>query len=91
MKMVLSPEAIRSARDRAGLSLRAAAREIPASKSSIVNWEAGETRPGADLLGRMAAVYGVDVGEFFIAHDAKANGYLAASTPPAVEAAGTRE
>lgn len=71
MGMVLSPDRIREARKQADLSLREAARRIPASKTSLVNAEAGVTVPGGDLLGRMASTFGVPV-DFFFTHAAEA-------------------
>lgn len=50
------------------MSLSQAAAAIPAARSGIAAYEAGDTVPGGDLLGRMAAAYGVEVGFFFV-HD----------------------
>lgn len=63
---VISPTRIRQARLQAGLTLQRASQEIPAAQGGLVNYETGRSKPGADLIGRMAAAYGVTPGYFFI-------------------------
>jgi transcriptional regulator with XRE-family HTH domain len=65
----LAPHRIREARQRAGLSLSQAAAAIPASRSGVAAWEAGVTVPRGNTVARIAAVYGVDPGFFFVRTD----------------------
>lgn len=51
---------IRKAREHAGLSQQQLADRLSVTRTSIVNWERGHTRPLRVLLGLLAAETGVD-------------------------------
>lgn len=52
-------------RERRGLPLPRAAREIGISKSALFNTEQGFTNPTIELLWRVATFYGVDLSTLF--------------------------
>jgi transcriptional regulator with XRE-family HTH domain len=56
---------LRAARQRAGIRREAAALAVGRSYSSITLYERGEVLPPADVICRMAALYGVELAEFF--------------------------
>lgn len=65
MLVVLNSGAIRAARLASNKTLRAAAAALGVSKTTLVNTETGASKPGSELLGRMAQLYGVDMDSFF--------------------------
>jgi transcriptional regulator with XRE-family HTH domain len=91
MMLVLDHGRLAEARVAAGLSLREAARRLNVSKTTVVNAEQGHTSPSADLLGAMAALYGVSVDEFYRhGTDASRSAKSAPEDHPGRTAAGTR-
>lgn len=55
----------RRARERAGLSQAAAARQLGVSAGCVAQWELGYTQPRAKLLPRVAEVYDCTLAELF--------------------------
>lgn len=66
---VFSGKELRKARLAAGYTQREAARVLDVSRTTLFNAETGESTPGADLLARIAHLYGVEIGSLF-AHEA---------------------
>lgn len=66
MPLTFSPERAKEARKRADLGQRQAARLLGLARQTILNAENGDSTPGGDTLARMADLYGVEVGFFFI-------------------------
>ncbi|HEU4543320.1 MAG TPA: helix-turn-helix domain-containing protein [Jiangellaceae bacterium] len=61
---------IRKAREHAGLSQQQLADRLSVTRTSVVNWERGHTRPLRVLLGLLAAETGVDP-DWLASDDAK--------------------
>lgn len=51
---------LRTARDRAGLTLAKAAAEMGINVDTLANYEKGETYPNVPVLRKMLALYGVE-------------------------------
>ena len=62
---VFSGKELRKARLAAGYTQREAARVLDVSRTTLFNAETGESTPGADLLARIAHLYGVEIGSLF--------------------------
>jgi transcriptional regulator with XRE-family HTH domain len=65
MMVVLKGGRVKAARLAAGLTLRAAAVALGVSKTTLVNTETGTSKPGSELLGRMAQLYHVEISSLF--------------------------
>lgn len=68
--LVFSPERLRAARQRAGWSQVTVAQHLGIARGTVQNTEAGISRPSADHLVAMAALYGVSVESLYVGHDA---------------------
>lgn len=62
-----SGQALRRQRQAAGFTREQLAVAVARSVSSIAAWEQGKVTPGADSLGRVAAVLGCSTDELFAA------------------------
>ena len=69
MKISLSPDALRAARDASGLSRQAVAASIGCAISSVQAWEKGWSEPAASVIPNLAALYGVTLESLFVAAD----------------------
>ena len=69
MKISLSPDALRDARDASGLSRQAVAASIGCAISSVQAWEKGWSEPSASVIPNLAALYGVTLESLFVAAD----------------------
>jgi transcriptional regulator with XRE-family HTH domain len=61
-----SPDRLREAREHLGLSQAGAAKAADVSRATIQNAESGRNMPQADVLARMAQVYGVSLDSLFV-------------------------
>jgi transcriptional regulator with XRE-family HTH domain len=64
-RVILSTELLRDARERRGLSQVAAAEAVGISRATLQNAEAGRFTPRADVLARMADLYGISLDSLF--------------------------
>jgi transcriptional regulator with XRE-family HTH domain len=62
-----SADRLREARRASGMSRTVAAYTVGRSVEALVGWESGRNRPRVDTLGRLADVYGIPVGDLFVA------------------------
>lgn len=67
MSQKFSPTRLREAREAAGFRREATAVAIDRSYQTIVSYELGRIQPPPRVLAAMAGLYGVPVGEFFVA------------------------
>lgn len=61
-----SPERLREARESVGMSQAKAAHAADVARATIQNAESGRNIPGADVLARIAQVYGVSLDALFV-------------------------
>jgi transcriptional regulator with XRE-family HTH domain len=64
-----SPQRLRQLREAAGLSRDDVARQVGKTTSTVVKYEQATITPSVGVLGALARVYGVPVGELFDADD----------------------
>lgn len=57
----MDPDALRVARERAGLSQSELATRLNVSRFAVIRWEAGDATPRAGVFPRLHAVLGVDL------------------------------
>src|SRR4051812_40454608 len=85
----MTPDEIREARKKLGLSQKAFARELGVSFATVNRWEGGHSDPQPDRLGR---IKGLIAGKLYVTASLPDRAFVeGASTPPAIDFEGDAE